>query len=93
MDKHQPIHEGSVTVSLIDGDTGIRTKVDAPSSPGIFSPVLQPKNTGTQQLVFDITTPQYTDKIVIDNVMVYASMEAAKNAVGSAREVASISFL
>ena len=93
MDKHQPIHEGSVTVSLIDGDTGIRTKVDAPSSPGIFSPVLQPKNTGTQQLVFDITTPQYTDKIVIDNVMVYASMEAAKNAVGSAREDASISFL
>ena len=37
LDKHQPIKDGSVTVSLIKGDNGIRNTAEAPSSPGIFS--------------------------------------------------------
>ena len=51
LDKHKPVREGSVTVSLIKGESGIRHKVDAPSSPGIFSPKLQPKEPGTYDLV------------------------------------------
>lgn len=43
LEKHKPVTEGSVTVSLIKGEKGIRHTVDAPSSPGIFGPSLQPK--------------------------------------------------
>jgi len=93
MEKHQPITEGSVTVSLIKDGKGIRTSVDAPSSPGIFSPALEPKEAGPHQLVFDLTTPQYNDRIVIENVMVYSTMEAAKEALGDTGEEPSISFL
>ncbi len=93
MDKHQPVKEGSVTVSLIKEGKGIRTSVDAPSSPGIFSPVLKPKEAGLQQLVFELSTPRYTDRIVIENMMVYSSMEEAKKAIVPSREEPPISFL
>lgn len=93
MDKHQPVREGSVTVSLIKGDKGIRATAESPSSPGIFSPIIQPKEAGLHQLAFDLSIPQYTDKIVIKDVMVYANMEEANNAIGDAGEDGSISFL
>lgn len=93
MDKHQPVRDGSVTVSLIKGDKGIRATADSPSSPGIFSPIIQPKEAGIHQLVFDLSTPQYTDKIVIKDVMVYANLEEANKAMGDAGEDGSISFL
>lgn len=93
IDKHQPIREGSVTVSLIKNDKGIRVSVEAPSSPGIFSPVIQPTTAGLQQLVFDLSTPQYTDKIVIEDLMVYANLEEAEKALDDEGEDASISFL
>jgi RND family efflux transporter MFP subunit len=93
LDKHQPIRAGSVTVSLIKGDNGLRNMVDAPSSPGIFSPTIQPKEVGTYKLVFELITPEYSDKITIDNVIVYANSDDAINALGSAEENGSISFL
>ncbi|MEN3324026.1 efflux RND transporter periplasmic adaptor subunit [Mariniflexile soesokkakense] len=93
MDKHQPVSEGSVTVSLIKGDKGIRATVENPSSPGIFSPIIQPKEAGLHQLVFDLSTPQYIDKIVIKDVMVYANLEEANKALGNEGEDGSISFL
>ena len=93
MDKHQPVREGSVTVSLIRGDKGIRSTAEIPSSPGIFSPIIQPKETGIHQLVFDLSTPQYTDKIIIKDVMVYTNLEEANKAIGDAGEDGSISFL
>jgi RND family efflux transporter MFP subunit len=92
LDKHQPVRNGSVTVSLIKGDSGIRHTVEAPSSPGIFSPALQPKEPGTYDLVFDLKTPEYSDRIVIENVQVYASAaEASENETEA--ENAGISFL
>ncbi len=93
LDKHQPVREGSVTVSLIKGDKGLRNSVDAPSSPGIFSHVIQPKETGTYQLVFELKTPEYSDKITIDDVTVYANSDDAIKALGTAEEDESISFL
>ncbi|NJW55020.1 efflux RND transporter periplasmic adaptor subunit, partial [Salinimicrobium sp. CDJ15-91] len=92
LDQHQPVREGSVTVSLIKGESGIRHTVEAPSSPGIFSPALQPKEPGMYDLVFDLKTPEYSDRIVIEDVQVYASVaEASKNI--SEAEEAGISFL
>ena len=93
LDKHQPIKDGSVTVSLIKGDNGIRNTAEAPSSPGIFSPTIQPKETGSYQLVFELKTPDYSDKITIDDVTVYANADEAIKALGAAEDDGSISFL
>ena len=93
LDKHQPVREGSVTVSLIKDSQGIRNMVDAPSSPGIFSPAIQPKETGNYQLVFELKTPDYFDKITIDDVTVYANADDAIKALGTAEDDGSISFL
>ena len=92
LDKHQPVREGSVTVSLIKGDKGLRHTVDAPSSPGIFLPTIQPKEAGTYQLVFELKTPEYSDKITIDDVTVYANTDDAIKVLGNAEEDESVSF-
>jgi RND family efflux transporter MFP subunit len=93
LNKHQPVREGSVTVSLIKEDKGIRNTAEAPSSPGIFSPTIQPKEAGNYQLVLELTTPEYSDKITIDNVTVYANADEAIKALGTAEDDGSISFL
>ncbi|MEM7297868.1 MAG: efflux RND transporter periplasmic adaptor subunit [Bacteroidota bacterium] len=93
LEGHQPIQEGSVTVSLIKGGKGIRQTVDAPSSPGIFTPSLQPKEAGNYQLIFDLTTPAYTDRIVLDNIQVHATDEEAQASLADDGEDNSISFL
>lgn len=93
LDKHQPVREGSVTVSLIKGGNGIRNTAEKPSSPGIFAPEIQPKEAGTYQLVFELKTPEYSDKITIDDVTVYANTDDALKALGTAEEDGSISFL
>ncbi|MEO9477897.1 MAG: efflux RND transporter periplasmic adaptor subunit [Cyclobacteriaceae bacterium] len=93
LEKHQPVLEGSVTVSLIKDGKGIRHTVDAPSSPGIFTPSLQPKEAGTYQLIFDINTPAFTDKIVMENIPVYASEEAARIKIAGDEEDNAITFL
>lgn len=74
---YQPVSEGSVTVSLIQGKSGIRQTVEAPSSPGIFNPALQPKQAGPARLIFELTTPELQQQIVIDSLKVYASQEEA----------------
>jgi RND family efflux transporter MFP subunit len=91
---HKPVREGSVTVSLVKDGKGIRHTVEAPSSPGIFSPSLQPNTAGSYQLMFDIKTPQYQDRIVINDIQVFADSEEAANAVGGNEEDGgAISFL
>ncbi len=75
-----PLSEGSVTVSLLVGDKGIRQKTDTPSVPGIYRLSLTPKIAGTGKLIFDIVTKSFTDQIIIDNIQVYANeAEALKN--------------
>lgn len=93
--KHfKAITEGRVTVSLIKGKSGIRHSVDAPSSPGIFKPSLQPKKAGKYTLVFEIVTPNLKDKIVIENVEVFASADAAMEHIKpEAENPKAISFL
>jgi RND family efflux transporter MFP subunit len=92
LDKHRPVLDGSVTVSLIKGDKGLRNTANKPSSPGIFSPTIQPKEAGSYQLVFELKTPEYSDIIIIDDVIVYANTEDAIKALGSAEEDGNVSF-
>ncbi|WP_223275919.1 efflux RND transporter periplasmic adaptor subunit [Algoriphagus aquimarinus] len=94
MDKHQPVREGTLTVSLIKGETGIRNTAESPDSPGIFKPSLQPNEAGNYQLLFELKTPTVTDRIVIDQVTVYATLEDAIKALGTAEvDDGSITFL
>lgn len=72
-----PLTMGSVTVSLIVGDNGIRNTADSISSPGIFRLALIPNTAGVGRLVFDIKTGDYTDQIIIDNILIHPSAQAA----------------
>ncbi len=74
----KPVREGSLTVSLITGNKGIRQTVDAPSSPGIFTPGLQPTSAGTGRLVFEVKTPSFADRIVLPNITVYNTLAEAE---------------
>lgn len=94
MSDYKPVKEGSVTVSLIVGNKGIRQTVEAPSSPGIFNPGLQPTVSGAGQLVFDLKTPGFSDRVVLENIQVYAGASEAAAAMpdaGAAED--GISFL
>ncbi|MBK8291036.1 MAG: efflux RND transporter periplasmic adaptor subunit [Flammeovirgaceae bacterium] len=71
------LNEGTVTVSLIMGEKGVRHTEESPASPGIYRLALKPSAAGKGRLVFDIKTKDYTDKIVMDDVTVYATAEAA----------------
>lgn len=92
--KHQAVKEGSLTVSLIKENKGIRQTVTSPSSVGIFTPTLLPKKAGIYQLVFELVTPDYKDKVVIENVQVFENGTLAQETLGTEEENAnSISFL
>lgn len=69
--------EGSVTVSLIGNETKLTDKAEEPSSPGIFRLALNPENPGTYQLVFDMQTKEFSDKITIANITVYPDIQTA----------------
>lgn len=73
MEQFKSIDNGQVTVSLIKGAKGIRHKVDAPSSPGIFKPSLTPNESGIYDLVFEISSGKINDKITIATVEVFTS--------------------
>lgn len=75
--RFKAVEEGKVTASLIKGGKGIRQTVDSPSAPGLFKPALQPKEKGVYQLVFDIQTPTFEDRIVLEGIQVYESSAEA----------------
>jgi cobalt-zinc-cadmium efflux system membrane fusion protein len=63
--------EGTVTVKLKVGDNEISETSSAPSSPGIFRLSLTPQMQGKGQLIFDITSENSFDQIIIDDITVY----------------------
>jgi RND family efflux transporter MFP subunit len=71
------VTEGSVTVSLIGNKKQLTNTAEKPSSPGIFRLALNPENSGTYQLVFDIHTKEFSDKIMIENTTVYPDTKTA----------------
>lgn len=93
LDKHQPVREGSVTVSLVKDNKGIRHTVEAPSSEGIFQPSLQPIDPGIYQLIFEIKTPSLSDRIVIENIEVFNFIEAAIAVSAEEEKGGAITFL
>lgn len=88
-----PYTEGTVTVSLITGDKGLKNTATSPSSPGIFRLALQPAQAGMGKLVFDIQTTGFTDQFVIDSIPVYADEKTAIAAQPKETGGADISYL
>ena len=77
MKQFKALKEGKVTVSLIRDSKGIRNTVNAPNSPGIFRPAIQPNAAGIFDLVFEIETPLLKDKIVIKDIEVFENSKMA----------------
>jgi membrane fusion protein, heavy metal efflux system len=89
---HQPVREGRVTVSLIRGDRGIRHTVETPSSPGIFAPALKPSEAGIYQLVFELQTPGFDDRIVFNDIRVFPSSAEAEKVLSGEDDGSVITF-
>lgn len=87
------LEAGTISLSLIVNDKGIRTTSDQASAPGIFRLALKPTTSGTGKLVFDIKTKDYSDQIVIDSVVVYADQKIAQKIIVEEPEGGAISFL
>jgi membrane fusion protein, heavy metal efflux system len=87
------LEEGTITLSLIVKDKGIRQISEAPSAPGIFRLALKPTIPGTGKLVFDIKTKDYTDRITIDSVTVFSDEETAAEAPVEEAAEGGITFL
>ncbi|WP_373497250.1 efflux RND transporter periplasmic adaptor subunit [Aquiflexum sp.] len=91
--KFIPLTEGSVTVSLIINDKGIKSSSDSASSPGIYRLGLKPIASGKGKLIFDIVTKDYTDQIVINDVTVYPDEESALSQIKAVDSGNEITFL
>ncbi|RCR67464.1 efflux RND transporter periplasmic adaptor subunit [Larkinella punicea] len=76
-EKFTALAAGTVTVSLLVEEKGIRQQADAPTVPGIYRLALTPGMAGIGKLVFDIKTKNATDQLIIDSVRVFADEQTA----------------
>lgn len=88
-----PYTEGTVTVSLLLDEKGLKNTASAPSSPGIFRLALQPGQAGMGKLVFDIQTKDFTDQFIIDSIQVFADEKTAIAAQPAETASSDISYL
>ncbi|MCI1265231.1 MAG: efflux RND transporter periplasmic adaptor subunit [Saprospiraceae bacterium] len=73
----KPIDEGTITLTLTS-NVGTQTIVSTkPEVPGIFRLRMIPEKVGIYNLVFDIKTPAFTDKITLENVEVFPDEKTA----------------
>ncbi|MCB9032742.1 MAG: efflux RND transporter periplasmic adaptor subunit [Chitinophagales bacterium] len=76
-DEFKPMLNGSVSLTLQTNNETISIHADTISSPGIYRLSLQPKKAGNGQLVFEVKTKTFTNKIIIDDVEVYPNEATA----------------
>lgn len=86
MKNHLPIKEGQLKVTLSNSSETIETTVNKPASIGIFKPTLKPKKSGIYTLTFEVNTPNFQDKIQLENIQVFNSVKEAKAVYGKAPE-------
>lgn len=90
---YEPVTEGKLTVSLIKGDKGIRHHIEAPESPGIFRPALQPKEAGTYRMLFELEKPSGNVTFGIPEIQVYVNAEEAVQAFEGTENEDAVTFL
>ena len=77
---YKPVEEGSMTVSIIQGNKGVRNKVENPVQPGIYTTSLLPKSTGESSIQFDFQHDGVTTSFIVNKVNVYSNDEEAHSA-------------
>jgi cobalt-zinc-cadmium efflux system membrane fusion protein len=77
LSNYKPVSEGNLTVSMIEGNKGIRHSVESPSSPGIFRPALQPTKAGTYKMLFELESPSGNVSFEIPEIQVFENAEEA----------------
>ncbi|MFK7924116.1 MAG: efflux RND transporter periplasmic adaptor subunit [Bacteroidia bacterium] len=90
---HLPLSEGIVTVSLIKDNQGIRHTIEQPSAPGIFNPILRPKEAGHYRMFFDVESSLFKERFDLGTVEVFLNTEAAAQKLGLVEDEEGISFL
>jgi membrane fusion protein, heavy metal efflux system len=80
LNTYKPVSDGSLTVSIIKGNKGIRQTVKEPSSPGIFRPSLQPSEAGAYHLLFYLESDTGNVTFEVPNIQVYSDEEEAAHA-------------
>lgn len=93
MSTYKPVSEGKLTVSITQGNKGIRHSVDAPSSPGIFRPALQPKEAGTYKMLFELLSPAGNVIFEIPGIQVYDNADEAAHVTVEESNGEEISYL
>jgi len=71
------IDEGQIKLTLVEPGDSLSIISEKPEVPGIFRLRMTPKKAGIFKLVFDIKTPKFTDKIIIENIEVFPDEKMA----------------
>lgn len=83
LENFKPLDNGTVTISLIVGKSGIKQTLTEPTRPGIYKFGLQPQNEGVGKIIFDINSEKGNTRIVINNIRVYVDKHEAEHAAES----------
>jgi hypothetical protein len=76
-DRFKPYAEGKVTLTLTVGSAVANAVADAPERPGVFRLNVTPTRVGTGRVVIDVAASTGPEHFVIDDVPVYADVQAA----------------
>lgn len=93
LNNYKPVKQGKLTVSIVKDGKGLRHQVEAPASPGIFRPSLQPKEPGTYKMFFELESDSNKVSFEIPNVKVYANPDEAAHANSQEENGEAITFL
>jgi RND family efflux transporter MFP subunit len=94
MPSFKAVTAGKATLTVKLGATSQTATADTPSNPGIFRPMLTPRQAGPCELVFVVESAQVTETVPAGKCEVFADEAAARKALGEEAEgPAKITFL
>ena len=76
-DRFTPYTEGKVTLTLTVEAVTTNAAADGPERPGVFRLNVTPTRAGAGRVVIDVAAPTGAEHFVIDDVPVYANVQAA----------------
>ena len=77
VDRFKPYAEGKVTLTLTISGVTATAATDGPERPGVFRLDVAPTKAGAGRVVIDVVAPTGPEHFVIDDVTVYANVQAA----------------
>ena len=94
LDQHTPVDEGMIVVELSGGGPPTeRFVADAPTTPGIFRPVIQPQHPGTRRVTVQLTTGLVSEVHDLGELQVFSTREEASMAAAHDEGGEPISYL